>query len=79
MKIMLGDELQAQMLLKSLLDSWEASFVIIPGNYAPNTVLSLSFFFIGENSFNEEKRWSEVVADDAKALVIENWWKSRKK
>jgi hypothetical protein len=56
---MLDDELQAQVLLKTVLDSWETSFVIIPGNYAPNTVLSLSFFFIGDNSFNEEKRWSD--------------------
>ena len=53
MKMVIDDEMQASLLLCSLLDSWE-TFVVTISNFVPNGALCMEL--MRENLFNEETK-----------------------
>lgn len=65
-KMTLEDELQALLLLGSLLDSWE-SLVVTVSNAAPNSVVTMSTVI--SSLFNKETRRKSTGTNDAHALV----------
>ena len=71
MKVILNDELQAQLLLSSLPDSWE-KLVVSVNNSALNSKLTLDM--VTDRLRNEESRRknAEVVPSESTALVSEN-------
>uniref|UniRef100_A0A2N9HS63 Reverse transcriptase Ty1/copia-type domain-containing protein n=1 Tax=Fagus sylvatica TaxID=28930 RepID=A0A2N9HS63_FAGSY len=74
MNLVVDDELQALLLLSSLLDSWE-TLVVSLSNFAPNGVLQLAI--VNNSLFNEETRRKDMGKDDAQALVTENRGRSK--
>ncbi|KAA8525967.1 hypothetical protein F0562_007933 [Nyssa sinensis] len=76
MKMVIEDELQALLLLSSLLDSWE-TLVVTVSNSAPDSKLSMGQ--VSSNLFNEETRRKLTGKDNAQALVSENRGRSKNK
>uniref|UniRef100_A0A2N9J8U9 Integrase catalytic domain-containing protein n=1 Tax=Fagus sylvatica TaxID=28930 RepID=A0A2N9J8U9_FAGSY len=74
MNLVVDDELQALLLLSSLLNSWE-TLVVSLSNSAPNGVLQLAM--VKDSLFNEETRRKDMGKDDAQALVTENRGRSK--
>ena len=74
MKLVIDDELQALLLLSSLLDSWE-TLVVSLSNSAPNGVLQLAM--VKDSLLSEETRRKDMGKDIAQALVIENKGRSK--
>ena len=58
MKLIIEDELQALLLMSSLLDNWE-TLVVLLSNSAPNGVLQLAM--VKDSLFNEETRRKDVT------------------
>ena len=74
MKLIIDDELQALLLLNSLLDSWE-TLVVLLSNSAPNGVLQL--VMVKDSLFNEETRRKDMGKDNALVLVTESKRRSK--
>ena len=74
MKLIIDDNLQALLLLSSLLDSWE-TLVVSFSNSAPNGVLQLAM--VKDSLFNEKTRRKDVGKDNAQALDTENKGRSK--
>lgn len=74
MKIHLNDELQALLLLSSLLDNWE-TLVVSYGNFSPNGVITLQI--IKGNMHNEDTEHKDMGIDTLQALVTKNRGKSK--
>ncbi|KAI5334982.1 hypothetical protein L3X38_025115 [Prunus dulcis] len=69
MKMVLDDELQALVLLRSLVDSWD-TLVVSFSNSAPQGVLILDI--VKDNMFNEEVRRKEQgVVAESEAFISE--------
>ena len=74
MKLIIDDELQALLLLSSLLDNWE-TLVVSLSNSSPNGVLQLTM--VKDSLFNEETRRKDMGKDNAQTLVTENRGRSK--
>ncbi|KAA8550265.1 hypothetical protein F0562_001949 [Nyssa sinensis] len=72
--MVIEDELQALLLLSSLLNSWE-TLVVSVSNSAPDGKLSMGQ--VSSSLFNEETRRKLVGTDNAQALVSENRGRSK--
>lgn len=70
MKLALDEELQALILLSSLLDSWE-TLVVSLSSSAPNGTVTLTM--VKDSMLNEEMRRRELgITNESSALVTEN-------
>ena len=74
MKLKIDDELQALLLLSSLLNNWE-TLVVSLSNSTPNGVLQLPM--VKDSLFNEETRRKDMGKDNAQALVTKNKGRSK--
>ena len=74
MKLVIDDELQALLLLSSLLDSWE-TLVVSLSNSTPNGVLQLAM--VKNSLLNEETRKKDMGKDIELAFVTENKGRSK--
>ena len=74
MKLIIDDELQALLLLNSLLNSWDI-LVVLLSNFIPNGVLQLAM--VKDSLFNEETRRKDMGKDNALAFVTENRGRSK--
>ena len=74
MKLIIDDELQALLLLNSLLNSWDI-LVVLLSNFVSNGVLQLAM--VKDSLFNEETRRKDMGKDNALAFVIENRGRSK--
>ena len=74
MKLIIDDELQALLLLSSLLDSWE-TLVVSLSNSALNGVLQLAM--VKNSLLNEETKRKDMGKDITQALVTENRGRSK--
>ena len=74
MKLVIDDELEALLLLSSLLDSWE-TLVVTLSNFALNGVLQLAM--VKDSLLNEKARRKDMGKNIAHALVTENRGKSK--
>ena len=74
MKMVLDDEMQALLLLSSLLDTWE-TLVVSVSNSTQDGVLSMSQ--VTSNLLNEETRRKTAGTDNAQAFVTEKMGKSK--
>ena len=74
MKLIIDDELQALLLLSSLLDSWE-TLVVSLSNSALNGVLQLAM--VKNSLLNEETRRKDMGKDITQALVTKNRGRSK--
>ncbi|KAA8532467.1 hypothetical protein F0562_032500 [Nyssa sinensis] len=73
-KMVIEDELQAFLLLSSLLNSWE-TLVVTMSNSAPDGKLSMGQ--VSSSLFNKETRRKLTSTNNAKALVSENKGRSK--
>ena len=68
MKMNIDDEMQASLLLSSLLDSWE-TLVVIVSNSTPNGILTMES--VKDSLLNEEARRKEKGESSSRVLVHE--------
>jgi hypothetical protein len=75
MKLALDDEVQALLVLSSLLDSWK-TLVVSLSNSAPNGVITMGM--VKDSMFNEEaRRKDQGISSHSEALVIERRGRSK--
>ena len=68
MKMNIDNEMQASLLLSSLLDSWE-TLVITVSNSTPNGILTMAS--VNDSLLNEEARRKEKGESSSRVLVCE--------
>lgn len=68
MKMILGDELQALLLLNYLLDSWEI-LVVSLNNSVPNEKLTLDMVTDGLHNEESRRNGVEIVSSKSNALI----------
>ena len=68
MKMILGDELQALLLLNYLLDSWEI-LVVSLNNSVPNEKLTLDMVTDGLHNEEFRRNGVEIVSSKSNALI----------
>ena len=74
MKMVVDDEMQASLLLCSLLDNW-VTFVVTISNSIPNGALSMEI--VKENLFNEKTKMKVYDTKNAYILITKSKWRNK--